>query len=133
MVLFNFIFYALLKRWRKRKGKPKPKPKRKPRSEPKLTPQPNNSDVERNAEDDDVEIKPRPLISNVIMMWGIFEVLTIAVIITQNGSKRNDNYENFMSDLCKGRTDTCRKIIFKALAIKILSSVVLVIGAKYVS
>lgn len=155
MVLFNFIFYYIVKSCREAKKRGKAKnggterkggPKR-PKGILLKTfrgdaTQNERVDVERNECEDvvdvannvevNVETQRRPFISNVILIWGILEILSLAVILTRINKTDSDNYENFMKDLCISH-QKCQGKIFTMIAYKILVSVFLVIGAKFVS
>lgn len=137
-MICNFILYYFLKSFREHRERSRRRSRRAAKGL-KLK-KVEKKDVEKNVdvvdgideEDDDfVEPTERPIISRVIMIWALFEVLSLVlslIFMVEEGFKNN-----FLSEICYDRDKACRRILNRIIYYKLLVSVTLLIGAKYVS
>lgn len=141
MAIFNFIFYYLIKSWRQNRKRRAKRAKRAKRNARGVKLKNVGKDVEKNdevdgnisddEEEDEDESPERSAFSSLILMWGVFEVLTliIALIFME---KEGFPY-NYMGALCDHRRSSCENITSRIIYYKMLVTVLLLIGEKYVS
>lgn len=85
---------------------------------------------ESDAEDQQV-ISNQSSVDKAILLWGIVEIISLIMLLIKRS--KEENYENFLHDFCEGNVNRCMGIVTKIIYYKLLTAVILVLGAKYVS
>ncbi|XP_031634443.1 uncharacterized protein LOC116347844 [Contarinia nasturtii] len=75
-------------------------------------------------DDYDTDTSKRPITYTLIQIWGFFETLILVVLLI---TKTKDIGDNFLDGFCSH--SFCDRIVFKAIVLKIVSSILLTLGS----
>lgn len=118
MVLESLILSYVIKKtrdWKKRLKKAK-----------------NSEDLVEGDVKDNTKTK-RSVISKVLMIWGFFECFSLILVLLRmvNNNDLVGFPENFLHELCNPHK-RCQTIIIRIIFYKLLTSIALVVGLRYV-
>lgn len=84
-----------------------------------------------NVEEYNITTYRRPFICRLVLIWGVLEIIMLLIVLIKK--QNDDNPRNFLSSLCNGHEKFCKTAINRMIYYKILISVFLVLGTKFVS